>query len=222
MPARGSLGTVLGVAVAVLAWAPQASATSGEFSLAVVGPGPQIGVAGSVSWTGCENVAPVPPSTLPGPEPSEPSEPPDSSYCGWIPYATIGPVGDCSSAERELPSLGPEVEAIWVGEERTDLGTANFEAADLPLHRSLPQLLCLSVIEVADTAAPIPCVPPGETVPSGWHCPYKRADYFYALDSKRLAYRRWCPRPSHLAPTRVARRCHRHRHFHRNSNIPDN
>lgn len=119
---RGVLATVVSVFACALALTLPAYslAAGGEFTQAESNAGwTQGSLAGSVTWTGCENAVAPP---VEGPEnPGEGGKSttplaPESPYCGWTPYVTVGPgtgPAECDSAERQLGSLGPEVGLVW-------------------------------------------------------------------------------------------------------------
>lgn len=155
---RISLVATLTLAITLIA-APSAVGSSGEISRAVANSTWTKGsVAGSVDWTGCEHSVPLPskPPVKPGPgdleEPwQEELAPPP--YCGWIPFATVGPGSDpaqCNTTDRRWPDgLGEGVTLAWVGLERRDVGTTEFDVSAIPLDGGSEQLVCLSVIEIA-------------------------------------------------------------------------
>jgi hypothetical protein len=178
--ARGYLhwSLAVGVAFAVALFMPAAAlASSGEITRAeAIAEWTQGSVAGSVTWTGCANAVRPPTQSPGGPE----SPPPEPAYCAWIPYATIGPASsssDCSAAARQLHGLGEGVSLVWSGGERQGVGSAEFDLTDVSLSGEPEQLLCLSATEYAQTDRTIPCMPPGEPLPPGWHCPYAIASY---------------------------------------------
>lgn len=197
--------------------ASPASASSGEFTRAAANADwTQGSIAGFIAWTGCEKAAPPP-----NEEPEPPGEgesktplPPEMPYCRWTPYATVGPgteASDCESDGRKLNSLGPEVELLWSEDERQGVGSASFDLPAILLSGVPGQLACLSVIEVAQTDQELPCMPPGEPLPPGWHCPYVHASSFRALASAPLERS-----PFDVSePTTIARRQHRHGQCHR-------
>jgi hypothetical protein len=110
-------------------------------------------IAGSVEWTGCETAG-----------------------CDLTVYATVGSGSDaseCSSADRQWPDLGEGVSLAWsYGGAGEGSGTAAFEVPDLALDGAPGQLLCLALVEAVSTGETIPCAPPGDPIPPGWHCPY--------------------------------------------------
>jgi len=142
--------------------------TSGRITLAEANTAwTQAHIAGTVEWSKCDHGI--------GGQ-SEPGSPPPPP-CEWTPYATVGPgtpAADCSSPGREWPDLSNGVSLAWFGGARSGSGaaTAGFDVPDLALSGEPGQLLCLSLLEVAFTGKTIPCAPPGEPIPPGWHCPY--------------------------------------------------
>jgi hypothetical protein len=159
-----------------------AGAASGTITLAATDPGwVSADVVGAVHRTvGC---LPSPQTPQPPSPPWEPQPEPPERFprCGWIPYATLGPAGDCSSPARRWPALGEGVQLVWSGGERTGAGSAQFDLRDLPLELGADApLLCLSVIEAAKEA--IVCI---AVVPSP--CPpYAIVARHYQLDSALL------------------------------------
>jgi hypothetical protein len=96
-------------------------------------------IAGSFTWDGCARTTGVP-----------------SSYCAWIPYATIGPGAlrsGCASPERNWSSLGEEVSLVLWGGETIGAGTHEFDFPGIWLDGSSDRLLCLAVIEVTPAGA---------------------------------------------------------------------
>jgi hypothetical protein len=96
---------------------------------------------------GCQ----IPAPGKPQPGEPEPPVPPDSPpwTCGWIPYLTLGATSSsCSSPARAWDSLGESIQVVWVGLERTSVGSAVFDLANVPLDQgAAAPLLCLSVVE---------------------------------------------------------------------------
>ena len=193
--ARGHLhwSLVIGIAFAVALLMPTgALASSGEITRAEANAEWTHGsISGSVTWTGCVNAV-QPPRPPPPPPPPQPPQPlhlgspsaPELPYCAWIPYATVGPASsspDCSSADRRLPGLGEGVLLVWSGGERQGPGSTAFDLPSVSLDGAPGQLLCLSLTEIAQTDKTIPCAPPGEPLPPGWHCPYATASHPISL-----------------------------------------
>jgi hypothetical protein len=75
-----------------------------------------------------------------------------TSYCGWIPYATIGPgvsKSECAAPDRRWSSLGEGVTlALWGGE----TGGAEAVVFDFPgiWLDAQDRLLCLAAVEVTE------------------------------------------------------------------------
>jgi hypothetical protein len=75
-----------------------------------------------------------------------------ASYCGWIPYATIGPgvsKSECTAPDRQWSSLGEGVAlALWGGE----TGGAEAAVFDFPgiWLDGQDRLLCLAAVEVTE------------------------------------------------------------------------
>jgi hypothetical protein len=92
-------------------------------------------IAGSFTWDGCARTIGAP-----------------TSYCAWIPYATIGPgpPSECASPERDWSSLGEDVSLVLWGGETIGAGTHEFDFPDIWIDRS-SRLLCLAVAEVTQT-----------------------------------------------------------------------
>ncbi len=189
--ARGLIhrSVVAGVVFVAATLSPaSALASTGEITRATASRDwTQGSIAGSVSWTGCVHAVQPPTSTGPGPlPPPEPS--PEPPYCGWIPYVTVAPISvsaDCAADSRRWPDLGEGVSLAWSGGERLAAGVAQFDLPEVPLDGSPGQLFCLAAIERASSGT-IPCVPPGEPVPPGWHCPYNIISYFIQFDSASI------------------------------------
>lgn len=252
-------GAVAGLVLATAAVAvPAASASSGTITRAEANPDwSQGSIAGSVEWTGCEHPSPEPPEEPQPPEEKplsseEPEDwPPPAPYvdCAWTAYATVGPnsAEGCSDTERQLPDLGSQVTRVW-SDAGTDIGDATFDLPAVALNGSPFQLLCLSVLETTHSSQTIPCVPPGEPIPPGWHCPYVVVSYYYALAAASLAVapakstvvstpsattepaivlpalvgarRPGCARARHHGPHRRPRlSCGPHRHRHHRRNL---
>lgn len=90
-------------------------------------------IAGSFTWDGCAKTGGDP-----------------SSYCAWIPYATIGPGAThsgCASPERDWSSLGEDVSLVLWGGEAIGAGTDEFDFPGIWIDGS-SDLLCLAVVEV--------------------------------------------------------------------------
>jgi hypothetical protein len=206
-----------GLTLGVLPTADAAAATGTITRAQANADWTQGSVAGSVTWTGCVNAVTPPAESLPGPEEPLPepessrastSSTPESPYCAWTPYLTVAPASsspDCSAAVRQLPDLGEGVSLVWSGGERIETETVSFDVPNTPLDGKPEQLLCLSLTEVAQSGETIPCAPPGEPVPPGWHCPYKNNSYPYVLASTQLSAAsgtgvEWGPGPGNLLP----------------------
>lgn len=176
----------------LLTGAAIASASSGVITRAEANSEwTQGSIAGSIAWTGCEHPSPMPPNEPPNPGSEPPGhQPPPPTYvdCTWTPYATVGASSaeGCSNAERQLPHLGDQISRVW-SDVRVGIGSASFDLPVIALDGSPFQLLCLSVLEMTHSAQAIPCAPPGEPLPPGWHCPYVEVAYFYPLASSSLA-----------------------------------
>jgi hypothetical protein len=177
--------------------------------------------AGKVEWTGCAH---LPPKKEPG-EPKEPSSP-ESFTCTWTAYATVGPGTSpeaCLGSDRDLNSLGSGVQLVWQGESRTGLGSEAFEVNDFPLDGSAGKVLCLATRERSTDGTEVPCVPPGEPIPPGWHCPYVMTNYFSTLDSRVLeapasqpsgqAEPKFCGCPAMVSVRPHHKKHRRHRHI---------
>jgi hypothetical protein len=163
-----------------------AEASSGEIIEASAN-GSLSTIAGSVTWTGCVNAVPPPPPGLVGPGETPPA--PSPPYCAWAPYLTLGPgksAADCTSADRRLASLGAGVSLLWSEASRSDLGSTAFSLSSVPLNSEANRLLCLSVLETAQTGKTLPCMPPGPPLPPGWHCPYANQTYVRILAAAPL------------------------------------
>lgn len=195
--------------------ATSAFGTTGQITEALASPDWMRGsFAGTVEWSGCAH--PVPP-------PSGPS----SSYtaCTWTAYATVGPGTSeeaCLSPDRQLNSLGAGVQLVWQGEARTEAGSESFAVADFPMDGAAGKVLCLAATEVGTDGKTIPCLPPGEPIPPGWHCPYHQVTYFSSLGSSMVAgpgsvVPQDSAVPAHacFCPTPSPRRGHRVKHRHR-------
>jgi hypothetical protein len=170
-------------ALAIVVVAPaNASASSGEITKASVSPGwLQGSFGGTVTWSGCARAGPK------------------TVACTGRPYAAVAAGGSleaCGSPDREL---------VWEGQQQGGAGAQSFEVVDFPLDGSGGKVLCLGLIEEDTTE--IPCVPPGEPIPPGWHCPYKTTstDSFLVADVLKAEA---APKPE----PPVHRRCHRARH----------
>lgn len=178
---------LIGISAAGLCLAPPARASSGEITRAEASSDwTHASIAGSVTWTGCENAVtpPLPPPDPPGPEepegeprPESAPESPESPYCGWRAFAALSPSPNCESPARVT---------VWSEGERTDLATASFELPEVPLGGQPGQYLCLGATEIAQTEQMLPCAPPARPLPPGWHCPYETASYPHLLASAPL------------------------------------
>lgn len=158
-------------------------------------------LVGTVEWTGCAN---------PAPKPFGPSG--EYVSCAWTAYVTAGPgTAECLSPERRLTDLGPGEQLVWQGERSTGNASVAFEVNNFPLEAG--KLLCLETAEETTDGTEIPCAPPGEPIPPGWHCPYVMTTYFNALDS--LVLSRPAPLPPCLCPPTRPRRRHHHHVKHR-------
>lgn len=170
------------VALATALPAGTAAASSGEITRAEATAGwTQASIAGTVEWTGCEHWVEWEPNQweleFPGDyhELLESLEPPRFAeygeffpfqYCGWLPYATVGPgsePSDCESDDRDLFGLGAEVDLVWEGEPSTSwqqifFETASFDETEGPLSNPNNRLACLSIIEVAPKPEAVVCV----------------------------------------------------------------
>jgi hypothetical protein len=71
-------------------------------------------------------------------------------YCGWIPFATVGPGDgpeDCSKPGRYLPDdLGAGVVLVWLGDEHRGRDADGFDVAGVALNGFAEPLLCISVV----------------------------------------------------------------------------
>jgi hypothetical protein len=188
------------VAAVATALAPVARASSGEIARVLSSPdGASAEVAGSVTWSGCTHSVLWPPQPKPGwpgegiilpPFKEGPWFPPiveyPPPYCGWVPFATVGPgsdAADCSEEGRRFPgALGEGISLIWGGSERRDLGEEEFDVPDVPLGES-DRLVCLTVVEIAPV--PVACyMVLGEGVPP---CkPFAMARFSLSLDSAQI------------------------------------
>jgi hypothetical protein len=92
-------------------------------------------IAGMFTWDGCARTIGAP-----------------SSYCAWLPYATMGPRAlRCASPERDWSNLGDDVSFVSWGGENTGAGTHEFDFPGIWLDGSTDWLLCLGVVEVTET-----------------------------------------------------------------------
>jgi hypothetical protein len=180
-----------------------AASTSGEITTAMATPDWLHGdFAGSATWGGC---APLPPGKGPKPERQTEAidlgpEAPTGQACRWTPYATLGPgssIEDCSSANRHLQSLGPDVHLVWKGETKWGAGTSSFEATGLSLDGIPGEVFCLAAVEEVPEETKIPCVPPDKPMPIDWHCPYVIRSYDIPLDARLVEV---MPEPAKPAP----------------------
>lgn len=180
---QGVALSVAGLILLGLVLAPTALATNGAVTRAEANPTwTQASIAGSVTWTGCVNAVSPPASP---PEPGSPPSGPEAPYCGWRAFATVGPSGDCSTVDSDWPT-GYDGTTVWTEDLRTDLATVSFDLPQVPLGGEPGQYVCLGVVEVAQTGRTLPCAPPGEPIPPGWHCPYVMASYLHILASTAL------------------------------------
>lgn len=115
--------------------------------------------AGTVEWSGCAH----------GPKTVE---------CAWVPYAAIATGNSseaCESSSRD---------ALWEGQRQAAVGSQSFEVTEVPLDGSGGKVLCLGLIETI--VEELPCMPPGEPIPPGWHCPYQTSSVDVPLASRVL------------------------------------
>lgn len=120
---------------------------TGEITRAVLSPDEvTANLAGSATWNGCE------PPPL-----EEPVWPVielywDTSDCGWIPFATVGPgesSDDCADSDRRRPEdLGSGVVLVWSGSESQTPGVQSFDLTEASVAGATGQLLCLSRLEI--------------------------------------------------------------------------
>lgn len=208
--ARG-IAVLLALAVPAVA-AASADGASGRITLASVSSdGTKGSFAGTVEWTGCAHPLP-PPFDGAG----------EYVACTWMPYATVGPGSSgeaCSSADRQLGGLGSGVQLVWKGEEETGLGAQSFSAADFALDGTAGKVLCLSAAEKGSAGTTIPCAPPGEPIPPGWHCPYREVTFFETLDSRLLVAAAPPPVCACNPPVQPRQRRAKHRRRHRHRQI---
>jgi hypothetical protein len=178
---RGVAVLVGALGIAAVA-ATTALGTAGQISKASVASDWTRGsFAGEMEWTGCTHLPPKEESKEPGS--------PDPFTCTWTAYATVGPGASpeaCLGSDHHLGSLGAEVQLVWQSAPRTGVGSEAFEVNDLPLNGVPGKVFCLATAEQGTDGSTIPCVPPGEPIPPGWHCPYRRVTYFSTLDSRVL------------------------------------
>jgi len=158
--------------------ASAASASNGEITRAEATAGwTQASIAGTVEWTGCEHWVEWEPDEweiwpfedygelLEILEPPEFGEEFPLQYCGWLPYATVGPgsePSDCASDDRDLFKLGAGVDLVWEGEAGTSLQqiffeTTSFDEMEVPLSDPDNRLVCLSMVEAAPEPAFVVC-----------------------------------------------------------------
>jgi hypothetical protein len=192
-----SIGFALAITLAALTISPGiAMASSGEITRAEANSDWTLGsIAGAVEWTGCEHwvaytAYPYYEWGEPYPEyRGAPKPAPPPPYCGWTPYATVGPgsqLSDCNSKDRRLSSLGEGITLVWSGEEhrrfeRDFTETAEFDISAIPLSGGTKQLACLALIETAPQ--PIACI---QIV--GFYCPpYVMGSYRHEVASAFLA-----------------------------------
>jgi hypothetical protein len=94
-------------------------------------------IAGTFTWDGCMSTTGAP-----------------SSYCAWIPYATMGPRAlRCASPERDWSNLGEDVSFVLWGGETIGAGRDKFDFPGIWLDGSTDWLLCLAVVEVTQAGA---------------------------------------------------------------------
>jgi|GEM_PF-4587791 len=197
MGRRVNISVGLAAAVVFCLWAPTSSfaSASGEISHAVGEEG-AVSSAGGVEWEGCDHkIPPIPPRPPTPPYPPEnPWEvgpyvivSPPQPYCGWIPFATIGPgssEADCSSADRAQPDeLGEDVRLLWLGEEQRALGSQAFDVSEIAATEGTDGLVCLSLIEIAPVAVACPMI-------VGIDCPpFIMAEFSHGLDAALVEWR---------------------------------
>lgn len=197
MGRRADISVGLVAAVVLCLWAPASSfgSASGEIFHAVGEEG-AVSSGGGVEWEGCDHRVPPTPPRPPTP-PYPPGYPwevgpyvvvsPSPPYCGWIPFATIGPgssEADCSSADRARPDeLGEDVRLVWLGEEQRALGSQEFDASALSASEETDRLVCLSLIEIAPVAVVCPMI-------VGIDCPpFVMAEFSHELDAALVEWR---------------------------------
>jgi hypothetical protein len=135
-PEEPAIPSVEGEAPGLLEEAPKPP--TGEISRAFADADRTRGdIAGSVTWNGCARTVVA-----------------STSYCAWIPYATIGPgASGCASPDRRWSSLGADVSlALWGGE-AVGAGVDEFDFPGIWLDAGSDRLLCLAVIEVTEVGA---------------------------------------------------------------------
>jgi outer membrane biosynthesis protein TonB len=74
-----------------------------------------------------------------------------TSYCAWIPYATIGPGASpaaCNTSQRNWSSLGEDVSLVLWGGEIVGAVAHEFDFPGIWLDDSSKPLLCLAAVEV--------------------------------------------------------------------------
>lgn len=156
-PAR--LATLVAcVAALICGFAASAMASVGQITKAQVNAdGTEAEIAGSVTWAGCVHQVLLPKEPRKEKPPIGWPEGPEekiwpSPYCGWIPFATLGPgstIADCSSVGRQNPEQqGDGVVLVWFGAERRDIGSEEFDLSGVSLDAT-SQLICLSAVEIA-------------------------------------------------------------------------
>lgn len=225
MGRRGGLISAAAVACCLglaLVAAPAAQgASTGAITGAVPSPDwSSVAVDGWVEWGGCEQPAPPEEPPLPGPEgggEGTPAPPGGSStyYCGWTPYATLGPGADteeCSQASMRPMAFGGGAVPIWEGGASTAAGRVTF-GVDPALAGGSPYLLCLGLVE--EGPAPIGCA---AALVSGCTV-YGTADFFHQLDavvlSKPPTEQGGEPSGQGSSGSQGHRRCRRSRCHHR-------
>ncbi|MGN6664583.1 MAG: hypothetical protein ACTHK6_10335 [Solirubrobacterales bacterium] len=186
-------GVLVAALVASAVGAASAFGSTAQITEATVNPTwTQGSFAGAVEWTGCAHS---------GPRVVE---------CASTPYAAIASGNSaqaCDSTDR-VP--------VWEGEKRSYAGAQSFAVSDFPLDGSNGKVLCLGLIETS--VAEIPCVPPGEPIPPGWHCPYKTSNEDAPLATRVLEADRASepsgePEPGRPGPPNPEpQACGQHRH----------
>jgi hypothetical protein len=152
---------VLALVLSLTAVAPSsATASSGEITKAFVSSDWLHGdFAGTVTRSGCAAGGPR------------------TVGCTWTPYAAVAS-GDSAEA-----CTAPNREIVWEGQQGGE-STQSFEVIGFSLDGNPGKVLCLGLIETI--TAELPCVPPGEPIPPGWHCPYKTSSTDVRLAAKVL------------------------------------
>lgn len=125
------------IVIAAMAAPPVAGASTGHVTRAIANASWTLGsFGGTLKWSGCR--------------------PKDSAleliYCGWIPFATVGPgsdPSDCGGPGRDDPDRpGSGVVVIWRGETQTRAGVSAFDLPDVSLGGTAAPLFCLTAIEL--------------------------------------------------------------------------